>query len=1005
MRRWLIPVVLLFATLAATFPLWRVLAPFYFLDDGYLHLFRVFQFDSVLRQGVMYPRWAPDLAYGYGYPLFNYYPPLAYFATEILHLSGFSFPEAIKATFVVVIFIGITGAFTLGRDLFRDNARADWAGALVAIAYVFFPYFLIDLYTRGALAEGFAAAFLPWLIFAIRRTIQRQTLGAIVVTALFSALLVLSHNLTAFLAMPVLGAFVLLELFLLRSSRIKALLALIAAAALGALLSALYWLPLLAEFSLVAISRQNRELGNIIQYSFLTLADIIQASFAYIYHEAPFPLPLVPMLFGAIALIFAVVARRGRVIFFGIVAFIGTMMMLDVTNPIWLGVPALRSIQFPWRLSIFVGLGVAVAIGSLAQTLASSRRLQTHGASLSIIALAGVLIFVALANLVPIRLNNPRGEISLAQLVRFETNSRNIGLGTMDEYLPLTVRFLPRRLNPIAPSTPLPTIRVAEYGAVRRVLNVSAPASTTMYLHAFYFPDWQVRIDGAPVSVAPSTALGLLTFDVPPGEHRVEILLVDTPPRQIAQILFGIGVALLIVLVMILACRRAEELRVIGIILGVVIFAFVSLASVALTGRAPPVQSTNVSVAPELQLAGWRIADAQLDANGWRVTNARATLHVIPYWHIQRAVDEKPVAWRLIDANGRAVTHREQLPRFAAGLPGTWLTNEIVEDHYTLSIAGLVRGEYKLQVAFGQPLKFVDAGVIHLEAGGASLPQPQIARAIDAQVGDEFQLLGYNVEATPRAGEILPVTLFWKIDRDANEDFTAFVHLLDNAGNLIAQQDGLSDDGFNPTTLWLTGTTIADRHDLKLPATLAPGIYRLVAGLYRYETLERLPVKNADKLSADAVAELGEIKVPMNAQDARPSHLSNALLGSTIQLLGYDLQTTREQANLKLYWQARDKIDEDYKVFVHLVDATGQVAAQIDQLPGEGMYPTHIWESGEKIIDIHHLPLTNLGPGTYTIVIGMYAPDTGERLVAIDSQGRELKNRQIEIASLQVTQP
>ena len=125
MRRWFIPVILFLVTLAATFPLWRVVAPFYFLDDGYLHLFRVFQFDTVLRQGVWYPRWAPDLAYGYGYPLFNYYPPLAYFITEIFHLIGFTIPDSIKAAFIVVIFIGVTGAYAMGRDLFAKDQHAD----------------------------------------------------------------------------------------------------------------------------------------------------------------------------------------------------------------------------------------------------------------------------------------------------------------------------------------------------------------------------------------------------------------------------------------------------------------------------------------------------------------------------------------------------------------------------------------------------------------------------------------------------------------------------------------------------------------------------------------------------------------------------------------------------------------------------------------------------------------------------------------------------------------
>src|SRR5258708_11735567 len=64
--------------------------------DGPLHLIRGVEFDTVLRTGVLYPRWAPDLAYGYGYPLFNFYAPLFYYLTEIPHLLRAGFELALQ---------------------------------------------------------------------------------------------------------------------------------------------------------------------------------------------------------------------------------------------------------------------------------------------------------------------------------------------------------------------------------------------------------------------------------------------------------------------------------------------------------------------------------------------------------------------------------------------------------------------------------------------------------------------------------------------------------------------------------------------------------------------------------------------------------------------------------------------------------------------------------------------------------------------------------------------
>ena len=64
-------------TLLAAWPVLRAGYPS--IGDGLNHYYRLVEFAHLLRQGVWFPRWAPDLAYGFGYPLFNYYPPLTYY--------------------------------------------------------------------------------------------------------------------------------------------------------------------------------------------------------------------------------------------------------------------------------------------------------------------------------------------------------------------------------------------------------------------------------------------------------------------------------------------------------------------------------------------------------------------------------------------------------------------------------------------------------------------------------------------------------------------------------------------------------------------------------------------------------------------------------------------------------------------------------------------------------------------------------------------------------------
>ena len=74
LRRWGLPLALAGLTLLAAWPLLRGGYPS--IGDGLIHFYRLVQFDHLLRSGVWYPRWATDLGYGFGYPVFNYYSPI-----------------------------------------------------------------------------------------------------------------------------------------------------------------------------------------------------------------------------------------------------------------------------------------------------------------------------------------------------------------------------------------------------------------------------------------------------------------------------------------------------------------------------------------------------------------------------------------------------------------------------------------------------------------------------------------------------------------------------------------------------------------------------------------------------------------------------------------------------------------------------------------------------------------------------------------------------------------
>jgi hypothetical protein len=126
----------------------------------------------------------------------------------------------------------------------------------------------------------------------------------------------------------------------------------------------------------------------------------------------------------------------------------------------------------------------------------------------------------------------------------------------------------------------------------------------------------------------------------------------------------------------------------------------------------------------------------------------------------------------------------------------------------------------------------------------------------------------------------------------------------------------------------------------------------------------------------------------------------NYCLGSLVRLIGYDVIVPElrpgDPLELVLYWQALAKLNRDYTVFVHVVNASGQIAAQWDAMPRGNAFPTTHWPIGTAIDDPHQVPLPpSLPVGEYRIVLGMYHVQTGERLPVVGSDGESIPDAAI----------
>ena len=569
------------------------LLPGYFwgANDARHHVYFLFEYDRAVQDGIWWPRWSPDFAFGYGYPFFNIYGPLSHFLAELLlHFLKVSHTTAIESVFVLSI---VGSAATMYGYIRSWQGRA--AAVVAALVYVYAPYHLLNLYVRANLAESMAFVWLPLCLWMVRQSVLRPAYRWFVGLAVSYAALLLTSNLVFVLFTPLLGLYLLvLVLVYSRPKSGESLqttlplrqwghsaflpgLGLVTALGLGAI----FLLPMILERQFV---RTDQWFDGRYDFHghFVYFFQLFSPAWGFGISQ-PGPQDTIGFQIGIAALSLALLGlllvwplinrQRGEVLCFLVAGVVATVVALQWAAPLW-DLPILGSIlgfaQFPWRWFAITALCLSVLSGLVVHERLLPPITQLN---LPLLGVSAVILLSSYPYLQVQITESAEGPVSLAGLMRFQQSSDEMtGSTSWVDEIPTWSPMADDYMNQLQAGVPVqPVTTIVDYTAVDyKKLVVGSEAHNTIMeevyfctnlnkeekscsprddqriiFNQFYYPGWRAYLldgkQGQPVQelpVEPETTgtLGRMTVPVPPvGEGFILLRFEDTPPRTIGK--------------------------------------------------------------------------------------------------------------------------------------------------------------------------------------------------------------------------------------------------------------------------------------------------------------------------------------------------------------------------------------------------------------------------------------------------------------------------------------
>lgn len=483
------------------------------VHDGIVHLARMGAYFKALGDFQIPVRWAGDLNYGYGMPIFNFIYHVPYLISSLFLYLGFGLVNTFKIVLALSFLLSGVFMFAFAKEFFEDDKKA----LLAAVFYQFAPFRLVELMVRGSFGEVYAYTFFPLVLFGLVKIFNKKNIFWVIFTAIAVSLLVLSHNA---LSLTFFGISVLFILFFGRTKELIAWggISLI----LGLMMSAFYWIPAIFEHKFT--------------YGDLFMKDLFRTHFPPIQN---FFIPNFTNnellqtggiatqigLFHTVAIILSYKISKKIFVFSFLILGVAFFLMHPISTFVWEKVSFLRQFQFSWR---FLGV-VVFATSFLSVSLLSFKILQKKWV------LATFILFVVAST--------------------FYYWKPPLGFKTIDENYywnyPLNTTYFGETdvIWSGGAATSYPKQRVEVIGGEAIIENfqkksnihtfkVEAQSNAQLVDHTQYFPGWRAVVDRKEVKIEfqdPNNR-GEITFWVPKGRHDVEVVFGESPIRQIVDI-------------------------------------------------------------------------------------------------------------------------------------------------------------------------------------------------------------------------------------------------------------------------------------------------------------------------------------------------------------------------------------------------------------------------------------------------------------------------------------
>jgi len=550
--RWLPPAIILAASLILSSPLFRGGLPY--AHDTEEHLERYICFADQLSHGELYPRWLANANGGLGSPVMFVYAPLAYYVPAalrpLLHFRMDGSKESREVAVSMWLALAASGlAALLWLKSFVNRVAVAVFGALL---YMVLPYhFVIDLYTRAAVSEMWAFAWMPLILYFGVMVARSRTFFAMAGFIVSYALLVFTHLLTTLIFTPV--AIGVALLFLESGRRRAALTRLALSLALAIGLSAAYLAPALqhekdvspdrlAQFrptlsyprNFVALRRDWTDptaRGDYVwKVSWITICTAAAAAAAFALKRLSPGKETAPDRF------------------WGLVAVGGTVMMFPISKVVWDAIPQLAALQFPYRFNMLLSMATTALIASAIDSL--TRPLRWWRIALAA-GIAGVIALWAVTDLKTVMQLRP-GKLRSEPLMAATPL-------VLDVLLPGWSKANdPRFLKPAG------ILELSQHatvsGAALKKASLDRPgareieltedgAQGWVTLPLLFYPAWMAQSEnGSKLNMRAVPDSGLAEVAVPAGVHRLQLTLPLGPTEKLGIVSTAVSALLTVML-------------------------------------------------------------------------------------------------------------------------------------------------------------------------------------------------------------------------------------------------------------------------------------------------------------------------------------------------------------------------------------------------------------------------------------------------------------------------